>query len=146
LDRPYYLALFADMLLRESKPDEAFAALAEAIAQVRTTRSFFYEAELWRLRGLAALAMQQPSAEESFAEALELARRRHARSLELRAAISLAELWRSTGNPERARQLLAETYASFTEGFDCPDLVGARNRLRLLATDNKRARSTRLSA
>jgi predicted ATPase len=146
LDRPYYLALLADMLLRQSKPDEAFAPLAEAIAQVRTSRSFFYEAELWRLRGVALLAMQQLSAEESLAEALELARRQHARSLQLRVAISLAEFWRSSGDPQRARQLLAKTHASFTEGFDCPDLVVARNLLQLLATDKKRARSTRLSA
>ena len=72
-------------------------------------------------------------AERCFERALEVARRQHAKSWELRAAMSLSRLWHSQGRGEEARKLLGETYAWFTEGFDTVDLVEARALLDALA-------------
>ena len=68
----------------------------------------------------------QGEAEARFQEALDLARRQGARSLELRAAISLSRLWADRGRGEEARQVLAPVYESFTEGLESPDLKTAR--------------------
>jgi len=141
LDRPYYLAMLAEALLACGKTDEAFAAVSEAISQVRPNTMFYYEAELWRLRGVLVSPKEQ--AEESLLKALELARAQQARSLELRAAISLAQLWHSTGDAQRARELVAQTYAAFSEGLQCPDLVRAKDLLQILQTRKKRTASTR---
>ena len=65
-------------------------------------------------------------AEESFHRALEVARRQQAKSLELRAALSLSRLWQQHGKRDQARQLLTEVYSWFTEGFETPDLQEAR--------------------
>jgi predicted ATPase len=65
-------------------------------------------------------------AEACFQQALAIARRQQARSLELRAATSLSRLWQRQGEQEEARQLLAEIYAWFTEGFDTADLQEAK--------------------
>ena len=65
-------------------------------------------------------------AEASFMRALEAARRQQARSLELRAAMSLSRLWRRQDKRSAARQTLAEVYGWFTEGFDTPDLQEAK--------------------
>ena len=68
----------------------------------------------------------QPQAEACFRQALDVARRQQAKSLELRAAMSLARLWQRQGRRDEARQLLAEVYGWFTEGFDTADLREAR--------------------
>jgi len=64
--------------------------------------------------------------ETCFRQALDIARRQQAKSLELRAAMSLGRLWQRQGQTEQARQLLAEVYAWFTEGFDTADLQEAK--------------------
>ena len=69
---------------------------------------------------------------ESFRQALDLARRQQARSLELRAAMSLSRLWRQRGKPAAARQVLTEVYSQFSEGFDTADLQAARAQLDVL--------------
>jgi predicted ATPase len=66
------------------------------------------------------------SPEECFLKAIDIARRQEAKSLELRAATSLARLWQSQGKTAEARQLLAEIYGWFTEGFDTKDLQEAK--------------------
>ena len=68
----------------------------------------------------------QAEAEECFKEALEVSRRQSAKSLELRAAMSMARLWQKQGKTEEARGLLSEIYGWFTEGFDTPDLIDAK--------------------
>jgi predicted ATPase len=75
---------------------------------------------------LAQSAEKGPAAEASFRQALDVARRQEARSLELRAATSLARLWRGQGKVEAARDLLAPIYGWFTEGFDTADLKDAK--------------------
>jgi predicted ATPase len=88
-----------------------------------------YEAEVYRLRGellLQQSAAQQGEAEASLQQALTVARRQQAKSLELRAAMSLSRLWQRQGKRDEARQLLTEIYDWFTEGFDTADLQEAK--------------------
>jgi adenylate cyclase len=75
----------------------------------------------------------ESTAEECFQQALDVARRQHARSLELRAATSLGRLWQQQGKRTKAYQLVAEIYGWFTEGFDTADLQDARALLDALA-------------
>jgi predicted ATPase len=89
----------------------------------------FWEAEVWRLRGV--LLLRQPGtppaeAEACFQRALDIARRQEAKSLELRTAMSLARLWQQQGKDAEARELLGSIYGWFTEGFDTADLQDAK--------------------
>jgi class 3 adenylate cyclase len=88
-----------------------------------------WEAELYRLQGELLLQQTVPDAQQAEAclcQALATARRQQAKSLELRAAVSLAWLWQHQGKRTEARQVLAEVYGWFTEGFDTADLQEAR--------------------
>jgi predicted ATPase len=88
-----------------------------------------YEAEIYRLTGellLACFADQQAASEASFNQALVVARAQQAKSWELRAAVSLGRLWLRQGKRTAARQLLAEVYGWFTEGFETVDLQEAQ--------------------
>ncbi len=114
--------------------------LAEALAQVDKTGERFYEAELYRLKGTLTLQSQVPGstskgeeAEACFRKAIELARQQSAKSLELRAVMSLSQLWQQQGKIAEARQLLTEIYHWFTEGFDTKDLQEAKALLEELA-------------
>ena len=103
--------------------------LAEALTLVDTTGERWYEAELYRLKG--ALLLQQSSdnqaeAETCFQQAIDIARSQQAKSLELRAATSLARLWQQQGKRQEAHDLLAPVYNWFTEGFDTADLKDAK--------------------
>ena len=93
------------------------------------------EAELYRLRGCLLLQTGTPQAEAEtwLHRALDVARRQEAKSLELRAAMSLSRLWHQQGNRKEAHDLLAEVYAWFTEGFDTADLQEAKALLGELA-------------
>src|SRR5262249_40983137 len=86
-------------------------------------------AETHRLQGellLAQAGTGAPEAEACFQQALAIARRQQAKSLELRAAMSLTRLWQQQGNRTAARALLAPIYGWFTEGFDTADLQDAK--------------------
>jgi predicted ATPase len=129
--RTYYLALLAETLNNEGRAEEGLGVLAEAHALVRSTGERFHEAELHRLQGelllsSAAKGAAPDGAEACFRQAVAVARRQGARSLELRAAVSLGRLYRQQGRTAEARPLLAETYAWFTEGFDTRDLREAK--------------------
>ena len=104
---------------------------AEALAFIHTSGERWWEAECHRLWGECLLARQEPKHEAGeaaarFQHALDIARRQHARSLALGAAMSLSRLWQRQGKREEARQLLAEVYDQFTEGFDTAGLQEAR--------------------
>ena len=89
----------------------------------------YWEAEIHRLRGVVLLWQmrpQQAEAEACFQQALTVARRQEAKSLELRAAMSLSRLWRRQGKRAEAYALLAPLYGWFTEGFDTADLQEAK--------------------
>jgi predicted ATPase len=129
LYRPYFLALLAEASGQAGQPEAGLTVLAEALTLVTATAERWWEAELYRLQG--ALLLQLPladvgQAEGCFLQALDVARRQQAKALELRAALSLGRLWQGQGKRAAARQLLAESYSWFTEGFDTPDLQEAK--------------------
>jgi predicted ATPase len=135
LAQPHYLALLAEVYRKVEKPEEGLSALAEALAAVPKNGERWYEAELYRLKGELVLARSgenQAEAEACFLQAIDIAHRQLAKSLELRAVMSLSRLWQKQGKKE-ARQLLAEIYGWFTEGFDTADLKEAKALLDELA-------------
>lgn len=124
---PFMLALIAKAAHAIDETQQAQALMNEALEIVRETEETFYEAELHRLKGEVSLRMDAVAdAEQSFQHALAIAREQQAKSLELRAAMSLARLWQAQGRPAEAYQLLASVYSWFTEGFDTLDLREAR--------------------
>ncbi|HEY6403206.1 MAG TPA: hypothetical protein VI479_17430, partial [Blastocatellia bacterium] len=129
---PYYRALLAEACGWAGRIDEALSALADAFADIRKTEERWWEAELHRLRGemLRSEDMNRiDKAEDCFRTAMEVARGQQAKSMELRAALSLGRLWRDAGKRTQARRLLAEVHGWFTEGFETPDLRDARSLL-----------------
>jgi predicted ATPase len=127
--RPYYLALLADVYDIIGEPETGLAVLTEALTLMNTTSGRGWEPGLYRLKG--ELLLQQSSdnqaeAETCFLHALSVARPQQAKSLELRAAISLAKLWQSQGKRQEAYNLLMPVYNGFTEGFDTADLIDAK--------------------
>jgi predicted ATPase len=127
LARSYYPALLAEAHGRMGQREEGLQVVAEALA--RSDSSGGGEVELYRLKGellLTRSAEHHTEAERCFRQALEIARRQGAKSLELRAAMSLSRLWQRQGKRAEARELLASLYGWFTEGFDTPDLQEAK--------------------
>jgi predicted ATPase len=115
--------------------DEASRCISEAIIAVQTTNESWYEADIHRIAGEIALKSRQPDAakaEAYFERAFAVARTQQAKSFELRAAMSLARLWRDQGKVQQARELLAPVYGWFTEGFDTRDLKEAKALLDVL--------------
>ena len=132
-DRPYNLALLAEASAQGGQTTEGLEALAEALALLATSGVRWWEAELHRLRGETSLLQRSDrapaamgEAEACFQQALDIARRQQAKSLELRAAMSLSRLWQQQGKRAEARELLAPIYGWFTEGFDTADLQEAK--------------------
>ena len=109
--------------------------MIEAFYHVNETGERYWEADLYRVKGELLLLPggSEGEAEECFNQALEVARSQSARSLELRAAVSLARLWQNQGKVREARALLSGIYGWFTEGFDTPDLIDAKALLEELA-------------
>jgi predicted ATPase len=134
--RAEYRARLAEAYGRIDQVEAGLRLLAEALAVV-DKGDFWYEAELHRIKGelLLRLAVPDaPQAEACFQQALAVARRQQAKSWELRAALSLSRLWQQQGKRAEARQVLAEVYGWFTEGFDTPDLQEAKALLEDLGT------------
>jgi len=148
--RPWGLALLAEAYGHVGQTEEGLRVLTEALTVVDKTGEGPYAAELYRLKGVLTLRpwpvaratghapIPQPlpphsqaevEAEAYFQQAIAIARRQHAKSLELRAAMSLSRLWQSQSKPQEARLLLAEIYGWFTEGFDTTDLQEAKTLL-----------------
>jgi predicted ATPase/class 3 adenylate cyclase len=165
LGRPRWLALLAEAYGKVGQAEGGLNVLAEALAEVEKTGERFYEAELYRLKGQLTLqqfkvqssrfkvATSQPltpstqhlapythaeaEAEACFHKAIEIARKQQAKSLELRATVSLARLWQQQGKHHAARTMLSEIYGWFTEGFDTADLKEAKALLEELAETSK---------
>jgi class 3 adenylate cyclase/predicted ATPase len=128
-NRPFILIFLAEGYGKVGQTEEGLTVLAEALDMVQKTGERFYETELYRIKGELLLAHSrenQAEAEACFNQAIDIARRQSAKSLELRAAMSLSRLWQKQGKREEARQLLAEIYGWFTEGFDTADLKEAK--------------------
>ena len=127
--RPHFLSMLAEVHRSLGQPEAGLTALSEALTLVETTGERYYEAELHRLKGELLLQHAAPEvshAEACFQQALDIARCQQAKSLELRAAMSLGRLWQQQGKRQEARALLAGVYHWFTEGFDTADLQEAK--------------------
>jgi predicted ATPase len=135
-NRPFYLTLLAEALALAGKIEEGLAALDDALADAAVSGATGWNAEIHRLRGELTGRLPYPDpakAEDSFRTALAIAREQGTRGYELRAATSLARLWRGQGRRGEARELLERVYAWFTEGFDTADLKEAKALLDELA-------------
>jgi class 3 adenylate cyclase/predicted ATPase len=132
-----YLAQMAEAYKQGGQVEAGLHVLAEALAHLDNTGECFYEAELYRLKGECLMAQtgkrcKEREAEECFRQALDVARRQQAKSLELRATMSLGYLWQQHGRRAEARQILGEIYGWFIEGFETPDLQEAKALLEAL--------------
>jgi class 3 adenylate cyclase/predicted ATPase len=130
--RPHFLGMLAEVHRSLGQPEAGLTALSEALALVETTGERYYEAELHRLKGellLQHAAPEMSHAETCFQQALDIARRQQAKSLEMRAAMSLSRLWQQQGKQAEARALLGPIYGWFTEGFETADLQDAKTLL-----------------
>ncbi len=137
--RTYFLALLAEAAMAAGKLGEGLAALADAMAAAEGTGERNHAAEVQRLEGELHLALspeEDMRVEACFHRALDIARAQSAKSLELRAAMSLARLWQRQGRADDARELLSGIYGWFTEGFDTADLREARALLDALSTSD----------
>jgi DNA-binding SARP family transcriptional activator/tetratricopeptide (TPR) repeat protein len=137
--------VLAEMHGRAGQPEEGLRLIAKAMAFMERTEERYHEAELYRLRGELLLLQDKDNAlraADDFRRAIEVAQRQSAKMLELRAAMSLCNLWRKLASPEalwrtqgapeelaKARQYLAEVYDWFTEGFNTRDLQEAKRLL-----------------
>jgi predicted ATPase len=160
--RPFFLILLAKGYRKAEQMDKGLTVLDEALVVAHTTGECRWEAELYRLKGEFLLAQKtedkerrlgdsrlqivgvryasslQTEAEACFQQALIVARRQQAKSLELRAAMSLNRLWQQQERHHEAHQLLSEVYGWFTEGFDTKDLQEARRLLQALGSGTRR--------
>ena len=163
--RPYWLVSLAEACGKLGRETEGVQILTEALGLIQTTGERTWEAECHRLRGELLLSdergtrndeRQKKTAKMSsvqhssfsihrfeeagtcFRQALEIARQQEAKSLELRAALSLARLWRGQGKSDDARQILEESYDWFSEGFNTPDLQEAEAFLKSLGSTVRR--------
>jgi predicted ATPase len=132
--RSFILLLLAEACGKAGQAEEGLVTLAEALTVADKTEERFYEAELYRLKGELMLQAKVQGlksqvgedAETCFQKAIEIARRQQAKSLELRAVMSLSRLWHPQGKSAEAHKLLFEIYGWFTEGFDTKDLQEAK--------------------
>ncbi|MFX1554476.1 MAG: AAA family ATPase [Promethearchaeota archaeon] len=142
LVRPYYLSLLTEAYGKVGKVEEGLTLLGEALAAADRNGERWWEAELYRLKGELIVrqgveevqspqpgVQQMSEAEGNLRHAVEIARRQGAKSLELRAVMSLSRLLQKQGKKRNARQMLAKIYSWFVEGFDDPDLKKAKELL-----------------
>jgi predicted ATPase len=130
---PVSLSYLASAYANLGKFDSARRCVGEALAAVESTKERWWEAEINRIAGeivlidpVAEVAKAEAEAEAYFQRALVIALQQQAKSWELRAAMSMARLWRDQGKREEARDLLAPVFGWFTEGFDTLDLKEAK--------------------
>ena len=129
---PTWLSYLAKAYADLGQFDDAWRCIGEAIVAVEKTKERWWEAEVNRIAGEIALMSPErdtAKAEAYFDRALAVARKQQAKSWELRAAMSMALLWRDQGKRDAARELLAPVYGWFTEGFDTLDLREAKVQL-----------------
>ena len=149
--RTAFLALLGHAYARIGQGDEARKTIDQALVLAKQNEEFYGVTELWRLKGELMLrkfkvqsskfkvdTQQSPNdpqltAEDCFVTALDLARQQQSTTFELRAALSLSRLWKRQGKRVPARQLLAEVYGKFSEGFAMPDLRRAQVMLKQLS-------------
>jgi predicted ATPase/DNA-binding winged helix-turn-helix (wHTH) protein len=136
---PFFLTFLAETHLRHGQVEEGLSVIGEAVQLTETTFDRFWGPEVYRLRGELLLAQAVPvhldialetaTAEACFQQALDMARQQGAKSLELRAAMSLSRVWLAQDQPDAAQALLVELYSGFTEGWETADLQAANDLL-----------------
>ena len=136
---PLYLSYLGIAYAQLHRFDDALRCIGKSVTAVETTKERWSEAEVNRIAGEIALKSPEPDtdttkAEAYFERALAIARQQQAKSWELRAAMSMARLWRDQGKRDEARELLAPVYGWFTEGFYTLDLKEAKALLEELAS------------
>jgi class 3 adenylate cyclase/predicted ATPase len=132
---PLYLSYLARAYAELGQFEYAWRWIDEAMTAAETTKERWHEADVHRLAGEIALLSPEPDAAKAYFErALSVARAQQAKSCELRAAMSMARMWRDQGKHQQARDLLAPVYGWFTEGFDTLDLKEAKTLLHELAS------------
>jgi DNA-binding winged helix-turn-helix (wHTH) protein/predicted ATPase len=164
--RPHFSALLAEALAKARQPGAGLQGLEESLTAASRNGDASYQAELYRIKGellrmLAAGCGNTPAAtggeaavetepsevaqaEGCFKQSIQIAQRQQAQSLELRAVMSLARLYQSRGNQQEARDLLAQIYRRFTEGFDTKDLIEAKVLLDELSVVKRSGRADKL--
>jgi len=128
----YYATLVAQACLKGAETEQAYSVLTKELERICDTGVRYYAAELHRLKGEVLLrrsALARKEAETCFHMAIDLSHDQGAKSLELRAVMSLSDLWEKQGKKEEARQMLQDIYVCFTEGFDTTDLKQAKQLL-----------------
>jgi len=131
---PWALLALPQVHAKLERPIDGLNSLAEAEQIIREGKQRRDEAELYRRRGGLLTAIgNEAAAEQNYRQGLTVANRQNAKTLELRAATSLARLWRDQGKRTEAHDLLAPIYGWFTEGFDTPVLQDAKALLDELA-------------
>jgi predicted ATPase len=136
LERLWFLTLLAEAYGKGGEVEEGLQMLGAALARADQNGDRWWVAEMHRLQGellLSRAPNDSAEAEASFHHALAIARNQQAKSLELRAATSLARLWQQQDKRQDAHDLLAPVYGWFTEGFDTADLIEAKALLDELA-------------
>jgi tetratricopeptide (TPR) repeat protein len=132
--RCYGLARLADALIRQGEHAAALAASEQGLSTSKETGHRQWEAELHRLKGLALCGLnRREEGQNALEQAIRIAQSQQAKSYELRAAMSLAQVWGEQGRRTEARELLAPIYGWFTEGFDTADLKQGKDLLDELA-------------
>jgi predicted ATPase/DNA-binding SARP family transcriptional activator len=128
-----FLSALIEAYLYLKLPHSALDLIDKALSETETTGDQHFTAELYRLKGECLLAVSESHSNQAmtcFQQAIAIARQQKAKSLQLRATVSLARLWIYQGNSIEARQVLKEIYRQFTEGFDTPDLQQAADLIR----------------
>ena len=126
---PVHLSYLARAYSELGQVDDAWRCIEEATISIETTNERWCEADIHRVAGEIALTSPEPDAtkaEAYFERALAVARAQQAKSWELRAAMSMARLWRDQAKRQQAHDLLTPVYGWFTEGFDTLDLKEAK--------------------
>jgi len=134
---PLYLPILAMAYADLGQFDDAWRCVGEAMTAAEATKESWCEAEIHRIAGEIGLLSPEANtakAQAHFERALAVARQQQAKSWELRAAMSMARLWRDQGKRDEARELLAPVHGWFTEGFDTLDLKEAKALLEELAS------------
>ena len=136
LNNTHTLALLAEIYLRRNRIDEGLSTIDDALKLAVAGGERFRHAELLRLKGELLLGQSDPSvqaAEQCFCEALKIAQDQHAKMLELRAATSLARLWKKLNKSDEAKRILKSVYSRFTESVDNRDVIEAKTVLQQLS-------------
>jgi predicted ATPase/DNA-binding SARP family transcriptional activator len=135
---PHMLSLLAEAHGKAGETAEGLTLLAEALTAAHDSGERHYEAEIHRLRGelLRQSGADAAQAEACFLKAIEIARQQQAKSWELRATTSLAQLWRAQGKTKEAKTLLSDIYNWFSEGGETLDLTAAKTLLDELKLDS----------